>query len=253
MDNNKLTTTSYFSPAVWGQMKEMATTFIESKALPKNIENAAQAIMIMQAGYEMGMKPLEAVKSLYIVNGQINIWGAALVRRIREHGWTIEYKMGVERGGNVTAIIRKGKERYEQTAYFDSAEKSGYTKDYSGKAKIGWREGTNRELKLKYLAISMLIKTKVAEVLGSINDIQEVAEDYPVEEIVSDTPKKKEDNLITSTPEERKGALTDFINKNKDKKRTKKDKVKAEEGEVVRTSTEEEVKAEPVEEVKTNE
>lgn len=218
-------TNAYFSPVVWKQMKEMATTFIESRALPQNIANAQQAIMIMQSGYEMGLKPIESLKSLYIVNGQINIWGAALMRRLREHGWRIEYKNSIERGGSVTAIARKDKERYEDTASFDAAEKSGYTKSRDGSLKVGWKEGINRQLKLRYLAVSMLIKTYIPEVMGSVSDIQEVAEDYPVvEEVeVKDDPKV----IMTATSDERKNTLSNFIKaktEKKDKKKTPKEK-----------------------------
>ncbi len=207
---------TYFSPEVWGQMKDMATTFIESKALPQNIANAQQAIMIMQSGYEMGMKPLESVKSLYIVNGQINIWGQALARRVREHGWRIEYKESVDRGGSVTAIVRKDKEKYEDTASFDSAEKSGYTKTSTGQLKVGWREGVNRQLKLRYLALSKLIKTYIPEVMGSASDIQEVAEDYPV--IEEETKKVESGTVLVDPVVDRKKSLSEFLKKDKIKK-----------------------------------
>jgi hypothetical protein len=225
---------TYFSPEVWGQMKDMATTFIESKALPQNIANAQQAIMIMQSGYEMGMKPMEALKSLYIVNGQINIWGQALMRRLREHGWRVEYKNSTERGGSVTAIVRKDKEKYEETASFDSAEKSGYTKLSSGQLKVGWREGINRQLKLRYLAISMLIKTYIPEVMGSVSDIQEIVDDYPVVE--EETKKVEVGTVLIQPVENRKNTLNDFLKKNKEKKNiiTTEPKVKVE-----KTKTEE--------------
>lgn len=176
---------TFMNPVVWQQMEKMAQVFFMSKAFPSYIQNAAQLQVIMQAGYEMGMKPMEALKSLYIVNGQVNVWGAALGRRLREHGWTIKYNKDkdADEGEGVTAIIERKstKEKYEMTAYFSAAEKSGYTK-YNGTEKVGWRAGTNRRLKLSYLALSMLIKLHVPEVLGSASDIQEVAEDYPIDE-----------------------------------------------------------------------
>lgn len=206
----------YLNPQVWEQMKTMSQTFIQSAALPKGISNAAQAIMVLQAGYEMGMKPIEAMKSLYIVNGVINVWGAAITRRLREHGWVLSYK---DAPNTCTATVTKGKETYTETFTFEEAVKSGYTTDSYGKLKVGWKEGLNRKLKLRYGAVSVLIKSYIPEVLGSASDVAEIAEDYPVVEEsqptheVSDKPKTE--TIVSSTPEQRSSTLTDFLKKNK--------------------------------------
>lgn len=188
--------TGFFDPQVWNQIKAMAETFYTSKALPSYVTNAPQLVMMIQAGYEMGMKPVEAIKSLYMVNGQINIWGAAMIRRLREHGWSVGYKMTPANGGSCTATVRKGDEKYTETFSFASAEKSGYTKSREGTLKVGWREGVNRNLKLRYGAISMLIKSYIPEVLGSTSELVEVAEDY---QIIEDAP-VVEKPVIKSAP-----------------------------------------------------
>jgi hypothetical protein len=164
--------TTYFDPVVWKQMKGMAETFKASGALGAN-ENASTLVMKIQAGYEMGMKPIEAIKSFYFVNGVLNIFGAAVVRRLREHGWKIQY---VDEPNKCTATISKDDESYTDTLTFEEARKSGWVESY-GKVKAGWYEGVNRKLKLRYGVTSMLIKTYVPEVLGSAVDIAEVAQD----------------------------------------------------------------------------
>jgi hypothetical protein len=164
--------TNYFDPIVWQQMKGMAEVFKASGALGKD-ENASTLVMKIQAGYEMGMKPIESIKSFYFVNGLLSIFGAATVRRLREHGWNIQYK---EEKNKCTAIIRKGEESFTDTLTFEEAQQSNWTSVY-GKLKPGWYEGANRKMKLRYGVTSMLIKTYVPEVLGSAVDITEVAID----------------------------------------------------------------------------
>lgn len=168
--------TEFLNPTIWGQMKAMSQAFVKSGALPKS-ENDFTILMKIQAGYEMGMKPLEAVKSFYFVNGTMNIFGSATMRRIREHGWRISYK---DEPNKCTVTVSKGDESYTDSLTFEEAEKSGWTKSQYG-LKPAWVDGVNRRLKLRYGATSILIKTYIPEVLGSATDIAEVAMDYDLE------------------------------------------------------------------------
>lgn len=209
----KLVATPYMNPIIWKQMKGMAATFIESKALPNHIQNAAQAVMVMQAGLEMDMKPIESLQSLYIVNGAINIWGKATMRRLREHGYTIKYEN--ETSASCTATVtkkdREGNilEEYTETFKFSDAEKSGWTKTKYGELKVGWQEGQNRKLKLRYGVLSSLIKSYIPEVLGSAEEVAEVGVDYQVINLSED--KRKEEK----TPKEKSKQVGEFLNKQK--------------------------------------
>lgn len=170
--------TTFMNPDTWVQIRAMAKVFHESKALPSCISNEAQLVMVMQAGHEMGMTPIECLGSLYIVNGQITIYGKAVTKRFREHGWKIEYKNETET--SCTARVSKNRESYEETATYEMAEKSGYTKSKAGDFKVGWLPGTNRKLKLRYGALSLILKSYLPDVLGSVSEIKEVFEDIEV-------------------------------------------------------------------------
>ncbi len=176
----RTTPTDIFNPVAWQQMKGMATAFAASGALPRDM-NANKLVLLIQAGYEMGMKPVEAIKSFYFVNGILTIFGAATIRRLREHGWRIKYVESDEKGGSCTATVTKRHsaddiEEYTDTFTYEDAEKSGWTKG----TKPGWLLGANRKNKLRYGVISKIIKTYIPEVLGSAVDISEVAEDATV-------------------------------------------------------------------------
>lgn len=166
--------TDLVNPIVWKQMKGMAKTMIESRAMPAHIQNEAQAIVVMQMGYEMGMKPMQAINSLYIVNGQVTVWGKAIAAQFIKHGYRLSFKDEPNKT-TVTATHRNGFEATE-TFTFEEAEKSGYTKSSKG-LKFGWREGANRNLKLRYNALNKLAKTQCPEVLGTAVGITEVYQD----------------------------------------------------------------------------
>jgi hypothetical protein len=173
--------TSVLNPVEYEQMKMLANDFIKSGSVPKSFENASQILMALQSGREMGMTPVESMQSLYIVNGMLNIWGKAVPRRLREHGYQLNYTEESPESCTVVVKNQDGTEMYTETLTFREAQDSGYTTDSNGRLKIGWRLGVNRKLKLRYGALSILIKTYLPEVLGSTANIVEVAQDYDPE------------------------------------------------------------------------
>ena len=164
---------NFYNEKRWNGWVVMAETFIKSGALPQT-DNTSKVVMKIQAGYEMGMTPIRAIKAFYFVSGVLNIFGAEVTRRLTEHGWEIDYKEEINK---CTATIKKGDKIHSDTLTFDDAVKSKWTTTPSGALKAGWYDGANRKQKLRYGALSMLIKSHVPEVLGSAVDIVEIAED----------------------------------------------------------------------------
>jgi len=213
-ENNALTVDAYLNPERWLQMEKLAQSLVMSKAFPQTIQNAAQAIVVMQAGTEMGLKPMESIMGLAIINGQVSPWGKTTVRLLKNHGWKISYRAVNERGGGMEATVTKDDESYTDTLYFDAAVKSGYT-HHNGQLKFSWKEGVNRELKLRYGVLSKIIKTYLPEVMESAGEIAEVAEDFEIIEQVEEPTTKKHEEVITATPDERQAGLKEFLEKNK--------------------------------------
>lgn len=208
---------------LWEHMNTMAKTFHESKALPGYLQNAAQIMVVMQTGSEMGFKFMESIRYLYIINGSITLNGVGAIRRLKEAGYIVEY---VEKENECRALVldSDGNKLEEETVTFAEAEKSGYTTTKTGDLKPGWVEGMNRKVKLRYLAVSTIVKTKFPEVLGAAVDITEVAEDYIIEKEIT-KPK------FTRTKGDKQEKLNEFIEKQKRKQ--------IEEGEVVNGNIEE--------------
>lgn len=73
-----------------------AERFIGSGAFPK-VKNAEQALVIIKAGSEMGMQPIESMNSLYIVNGTIKPWGMnGLTSPIAKAGFRFKWEGNTE-------------------------------------------------------------------------------------------------------------------------------------------------------------
>jgi hypothetical protein len=111
----------------------------------------------------MGIPPMEAMSSLYIVNGKVTMWGMALSKRLREHGWKIEYLESTETVARVK--IMKGDESYEYTATPGELKNSQAMK-FAPKDKLKWH------------ALSRLVRFSVPEILGPVSYLAEEAEEF---------------------------------------------------------------------------
>jgi hypothetical protein len=79
---------------------EMARKFIAGKAF--KVETPEQAYVIIQAGAEMGLKPVESMQSLYIVNGAVRYYGDKMIGKITQLGYKITYTDESKDGVTVT-------------------------------------------------------------------------------------------------------------------------------------------------------
>lgn len=216
--------TTFMDPAIWAQMKAMAETLRQSGMLPTGLDSVPKILVVMQTGFENGLKPMESFGSLYVVNGAVNYYGKAVTRRFREHGWQIAYSN--ESDGSVTATVTNMKniaEFYTETYTFAEAEESGYTSK-GGALKFGWKKGLNRRLKLRYGVLSIIIKSYIPEILGSAKGIVEVEEDVIIEEA------EPVESVKSAPVEKGKTNLDEFIQKSKEQQKSHRQPVKQKAG-----------------------
>lgn len=92
----------------------MAKQFVESKAFPKSM-TPEQCFTIMKAGAEMGLKEVESLQTLYIVNGAVKPYGSGMVSMILKSGYKIEYLNENENGVDVRCYHPDPKEQFDIT------------------------------------------------------------------------------------------------------------------------------------------
>lgn len=162
-ENNELK--SIHAPQ-YAEMKlqlEMAKQLIASKAFPNYTPE--QAFVILQAGKEMDLQPMQSIKSLYCVNGQIGFWGAGLVGRLVNHGCEMEYLDETDSGVTVK-ITYKGKT---------------YTETVSDKDPViaGKKAMTiAKKNKMRFHGVRMIANFYLAHLVGSVSVWE--PEDYEI-------------------------------------------------------------------------
>ena len=101
---------NFANPKLWRAMEVMSGVFIRSGALPQTIKNVPQLMMVFQAGYEMGMQPLESINAFYFVNGRLAIFGEAAIAQVQKHGHKVEF-LDCDATKATCRITRKDDER----------------------------------------------------------------------------------------------------------------------------------------------
>lgn len=94
---------------------EVAKSFIKSGAFPGNA-TPEQLFVKIQAGKEMGMGPMEAVNSLYFVNGKLEPYGKGMVALLTAKGYRVSYQDEQKDRVTIVAVSPDGHEHLE-TAY----------------------------------------------------------------------------------------------------------------------------------------
>lgn len=186
-ENNELK--SIHAPQ-YAEMKlqlEMAKQLISSKAFPNYTPE--QAFVILQAGKEMDLQPMQSIKSLYCVNGQIGFWGAGLVGRLVNHGCEMEYLDETDSGVTVK-ITYKGKT---------------YTETVSDKDPViaGKKAMTiAKKNKMRFHGVRMIANFYLAHLVGSVSVWE--PEDY---EIGKELAKGEDFNKVLSLIDQSKSQL----------------------------------------------
>lgn len=155
----------YYNPDRLNAMVSYAKQMVNSKAFTEGIANEFQALAILQTGAEMGMAPMEAIGSFYIVKGKIVMYGAAMTRQLKRHGWKIDYK-DEEPGKKTTVVITKEGESHEFTAVS--------TDPVLGRSQAFKNDPSS---KLRWHALSRVLRFYAADAMGSVSYISEDFED----------------------------------------------------------------------------
>lgn len=127
IDKAKQEAYDFMNPERWAMIKQVAAVFYESKAIPKSIENAPQMVMVIQAGYEAGLQPIEALNSFYFVNGKISMYGEQGIALVRRKGHQIQWGKCNDETATCKITRSDTGESLEQTFTMEMARKRGLT------------------------------------------------------------------------------------------------------------------------------
>ena len=158
------------------EVKEYSELLAKSTMVPKNYQNRAGDILVaIQMGAELGLKPIQALQNIAVINGKPSVYGDALLALVQTNPLCEYINESFDEASNtaICAVKRKGEQEYIVRFSKQDAEKAGLW----GRT-VPWKQYPKRMLQMR--ARGFALRDKFADVLGGLITVEE-AQDYPVD------------------------------------------------------------------------
>lgn len=152
---------------------EYAQIIANSTMVPRTYQGKAGDILVaVQMGAELGLKPIQALQNIAVINGRPSVYGDALLALVQAHPLFEDVKEAFDEKTNTAFCTVKRKNQDEYTVSFSSedAKKAGLW----GKAGP-WSQYPKRMLQMR--ARSFALRDKFADALSGLIIAEEV-QDY---------------------------------------------------------------------------
>jgi hypothetical protein len=173
--------TTLLTPSNLKEAMEYATIIANSAMVPKTYQGKAADILVaVQMGAELGLKPIQALQNIAVINGKPSVYGDALLALVQAHSSFEDIKEWYDEKTNTAFCRVKRKNQTEHTVSFsiEDAKKAGLW----GKGGP-WTQYPKRMMQMR--ARGFALRDKFADALGGLITVEE-AQDYQV----VDTPEK---------------------------------------------------------------
>lgn len=128
---NELTTaaprqTFDLSPQTFDQALTFSQYLADSDMVPKDFKGKpGNCLIAMQWGAELGLKPLQALQNLAVINGRPALWGDAVIALVRSSP-LCEFVIETDDGSTATCRVkRRGEPEQQRTFSMDDARAAG--------------------------------------------------------------------------------------------------------------------------------
>ena len=161
------------SPTNFTEMMDMADRFAESSMVPKDfVGKPGNVLVAIQWGMEIGLKPLQAMQNIAVINGRPSLWGDAVIALARS-STACEYIVETQTATEATCRVkRRGEPEQVRTFSMTDAKLAGL----SGK-QGPWTQYPKRMMQMRARAFA-------------IRDVfPDVLKGLPVAEEVMDAPR----------------------------------------------------------------
>ena len=173
------------TPSNLTEAMEYAKLIASSAIVPKAYQGKPSDILVaVQMGAELGLKPIQALQNIAVINSRPSVYGDALLALVQVHPSFEDIKEWFDEKTNTAFCTVKRKNQSEHTVSFSAED----AKKASLWGKSGpWSQYPKRMMQMR--ARGFALRDKFADALGGLITTEE-AQDYPVDGAKVDvTPK----------------------------------------------------------------
>lgn len=173
-------------PKTFQEAEQYAEFISRSQACPRTKDgpwSKADIFLAIQAGLELGIRPIQALSGMMIVNGRVSVWGDLALALILASGEVEEFK---ERSASDAAKAGEGFCRIKRRGH-DAVEVR-FSREDAGKAGLQGKSGPWSNYEGRMLQMrprSWCIRDTFADILKGLSIVEEVR-DYPTINAVID-------------------------------------------------------------------
>lgn len=189
-------TTFSLTPRNLSEAMEFAKIIASSDMVPKDyINKPGNVLVAVQTGAELGLKPMQSLQGISVINGRPGVWGDAMWALILSHP---EYEDSTEEKSDTKCTVtlkRRNKSAVIVTFSMEDAKKAGLA------GKQGpWQTAPKRMLQMRARAFAC--RDLFADALKGIKSVEELR-DYPPEPREVDiTPAAAPEPVAPAVPDE---------------------------------------------------
>lgn len=176
---NELTTqgeaTFSLSPRNLAEAMDFAKIIASSDMVPKDYVNKPGNVLVaVQTGAELGLKPMQSLQGISVINGRPSIWGDAMRALVISHPEFEDLHEDKQDTYCTVTLKRRGRSAVVTTFTMEDAKKAGL----AGKSGP-WQTAPKRMLQMR--AFAFAARDLFADALKGIKSTEELR-DYPAEE-----------------------------------------------------------------------
>jgi hypothetical protein len=163
------------TPTTLEEAMKYADLLAKSSIVPKNYQNRAGDILVaIQMGGELGLKPMQSLQNISVINGKPALWGDSMLALVSNHAEFENIEEYFENGNAVCIIKRRNRSPCRREYTIDMAKKAGLWN------KPGvWQNYPERMLQMR--ARGFALRDTFADALCGLVTVEE-ARDYPAED-----------------------------------------------------------------------
>lgn len=173
------------TPRTLDEAIKFAEIMSKSSIVPKDYQgNSGNILVAVQWGLELGLKPLQAMQNIAVINGRPTLWGDAVLALVRGSGLMESFDEIIGDEEAICRVKRKGEKEIERSFSMEDAKRAGL----AGKAGP-WQQYPKRMMQMR--ARGFALRDAFTDVLRGMPLAEEAQDEPAMKDVTPSDPAPK--------------------------------------------------------------